>query len=223
MAGAAKNLAEVRVQAATCTRCSLYRLGTQTVFGEGPVPARLMLVGEQPGDQEDRQGRPFVGPAGRMLAKALAAAGMDRSQIYVTNAVKHFKNVPRGKRRIHQKPTAGEIESCKWWLDLELKLVRPQIVMALGASAGRALLGHPVKIEQARGEPIAFGADRWLVVTIHPSLLLRMQDAVARDEALEHFVEDLRIAKRFASGRDAPRTRPMGRTASPGASARNAR
>jgi DNA polymerase len=148
---------------------------------------------------------------------------MDRSQIYVTNAVKHFKNVPRGKRRIHQKPTAGEIESCKWWLDLELKLVRPQIVIALGASAGRALLGRPVKIEKARGRPIAFGADRWLVVTIHPSLLLRMQDAGARDEALERFVEDLRIAKRLTSGRDAPRTRAMGRTASPGASARNAR
>src|SRR5215467_4110112 len=143
-------IAGVRNQAALCTRCLLYRLGTQTVFGEGPAPAALMLVGEQPVDQEDRQGRPFVGPAGRILAKALAAAGMDRSRIYVTNAVKHFKNVPRGKRRIHQRPTAGEIDSCKWWLDLELKLVRPRIVVALGASAGRALLGRPVKIESSR-------------------------------------------------------------------------
>jgi len=131
--------------------------------------------------------------------------------------------VPRGKRRIHQKPTVGEIDSCKWWLDLELKLVRPQIVIALGASAGRALLGRPMKIEKSRGRPIAFGAGRWLVVTIHPSFLLRMQDAGARDEALKGFVEDLRIAKRLASGRGALRTRSIGRTASPGASARNAR
>ena len=219
---AAKTLAEVRGQAASCTRCLLYRLGTQTVFGEGPAPAALMLVGEQPGDQEDRQGRPFVGPAGRVLAKALAAAGMERSQIYVTNAVKHFKNVPRGRRRIHQKPTAGEIDSCKWWLDLELKLVRPQIVIAVGASAGRALLGRPVKIEKARGRPIAFGAERWLVVTIHPSLLLRIHDAGAKAEALERFIEDLSIAKRLTSGPGA-RTRPMGRMASPGGSARSAR
>jgi len=168
-----------------------------------------MLVGEQPGDQEDRQGRPFVGPAGRILAKALAAVGMDRSQIYITNAVKHFKNVPRGKRRIHQKPTVGEIDSCKWWLDLELKLVRPRIVIALGASAGRALLGHPVKIEPHRGRPIGFGAERWLVVTIHPSLLLRIQDAGARAEALERFIEDLRIAKKLTSKRG-PRAPPDG-------------
>ena len=218
VSGAAKTLAEVRGQAASCSRCSLFRLGTQTVFGEGPAPAALMLVGEQPGDQEDRQGRPFVGPAGRMLAKALAAAGIDRSQIYLTNAVKHFKNVPRGKRRIHQKPTAGEIDSCKWWLDLELKLVRPRIVVALGASAGRALLGRPVKIAKARGRPVAFGAEQWLVVTIHPSLLLRIEGAGKKAEALERFIEELRIAKKLTSGR----SRPLGRMASSSTSARNA-
>jgi uracil-DNA glycosylase family protein len=182
-----------------------------------------MLVGEQPGDQEDRQGHPFVGPAGRILAKALAAAGMDRSQIYVTNAVKHFKNVPRGKRRIHRRPTAGEIDACKWWLDLELKLVRPQVVVALGASAGRALLGHPVKIQKARGRPMPFGTERQLIVTVHPSLLLRIRDAVAKAEALERFIEDLRIANRLTSERGAPRGRRIGRRVSAGASARNAR
>src|SRR5262245_15915056 len=216
-------IAEVRNQAALCTRCPLYRLGTQTVFGEGPAPAGLMLVGEQPGDQEDRQGRPFVGPAGRLLAKALAAVGMDRSQIYITNAVKHFKNVPRGKRRIHQKPTASEIDSCKWWLDLEVKLVRARIVIALGASAGRALLGHPVKIEADRGRPIGLGGQRWLVVTIHPSLLLRIRDAGARAEALERFIKDLSIAKKLTSERDASRASLMRRTASPGAFPRNGR
>jgi DNA polymerase len=158
-----------------------------------------------------------------MLVKALAAAGMDRSQVYVTNAVKHFKNVPRGKRRIHQKPAAGEIDSCKWWLDLELKLVRPQIVVALGASAGRALLGHPVKIERARGRAIAFDAGRWLVVTIHPSLLLRIKDVGARAEALERFVEELSIANRLVSKRDTPRARPPGLRALSGASARKVR
>jgi uracil-DNA glycosylase family protein len=226
VAGAVKTLAEVRGQARWCTRCSLYRRATQTVFGDGPAPAGLMLVGEQPGDQEDRQGRPFVGPAGRILAKALAAVGMDRSEIYVTNAVKHFKNVSRGKRRIHQKPTAGEIDRCKWWLDLELKLVRPQIVIALGGSAGRALLGRPVKIEKARGHPIPFGAERWLVVTIHPSLLLRIQDAGARAEALGRFIEDLNIAKRLVSARGVgtrSMERPMQRMASPSVSARKAR
>ena len=155
-----------------------------------------------------------------MLAKALAAAGIDRSQIYLTNAVKHFKNVPRGKRRIHQKPTAGEIDSCTWWLDLELKLVRPQIVVALGASAGRALLGRPVKIEKTRGRPVAFGAERWLVVTIHPSLLLRIQDAGNKAVVLERFIQDLRIAKKLTSGRTRPMRRRM---ASSSASARNAR
>jgi DNA polymerase len=153
-----------------------------------------------------------------MLAKALVAAGMDRSQIYVTNAVKHFKNVPRGKRRIHQKPTAGEIDSCKWWLDLELKLVRPQIVVALGASAGRALLGRPVKIERARGRAIAFGAGRWLVLTIHPSLLLRIQEAGARAKALERFVEELSIANKLVS--ETPRTRLPRRRSLSGETAR---
>ena len=158
-----------------------------------------MLVGEQPGDQEDRQGRPFVGPAGRMLAKS--SSRHESAADLCDERCQALQNAPRGKRRIHQKPTTGEIDSCKWWLDLELKLVCPEIVIALGASAGRALLGRPVKIEKARGQLIAFGAERWLVVTIHPSLLLRIQEAGVRAKALERFIEDLSIAKRLASGR----------------------
>jgi uracil-DNA glycosylase len=193
-------LAEVRREALACTRCPLFRLGTQTVFGEGPVPAPVMLVGEQPGDQEDLQGRPFVGPAGRLLDRALAAAGIDRAQVYVTNAVKHFKNVPRGKRRIHQKPNIGEIDRCKWWLDLELKLVRPRVVAALGASAARSLLGRPVKIMAVRGRRLALDANRQLIVTIHPSALLRLADATDKAREFERFVADLGLVYEHAAG-----------------------
>jgi DNA polymerase len=203
MSAASKSMANVRREAASCTRCPLYRLGTQTVFGEGPVPCTVMLVGEQPGDQEDRQGRPFVGPAGRVLDRALADAGIDRSLVYVTNAVKHFKHVPRGKRRIHQRPNVSEIDRCKWWLDLELQLVRPTVVVALGATAARALLGRPTGVEATRGRPLEFGAQRSIIVTAHPSALLRLSDESSRTRELRRLAADLALigtlAPRLAS------------------------
>ncbi|WP_072394417.1 UdgX family uracil-DNA binding protein [Hyphomicrobium sp. CS1GBMeth3] len=191
MTQAAAALARIRLEALGCERCPLYRNATQTVFGEGPVPASVMLVGEQPGDREDIEGHPFVGPAGRVLDKALAAAGFDRTDVYVTNAVKHFKNEPRGKRRLHKRLTAGEIDVCKVWLESEIKLVRPKAIVALGASAARALLGRPAGIEALRGKTLAFGEAQSLFVTIHPSLLLRMPDRASREEGFERFVQDL--------------------------------
>jgi len=192
MASAQGKLADVRSEAAACTRCPLYLVGAQTVFGEGPARAPVMLVGEQPGDKEDLKGRPFVGPAGGMLDKALAAADVDRSKVYVTNAVKHFKNVPRGKRRIHQKPNAGEIDRCKWWLDLELQIVKPKIVVAMGATAVRSLMGRPMGIEETRGQPLPFGDGQSLLVTIHPSLLLRLRESSDRAREFDRFVSDLK-------------------------------
>jgi uracil-DNA glycosylase len=184
---------EVRGEAASCTRCQLYKNATQTVFGEGPVPAHVMFVGEQPGDQEDLQGHPFVGPAGRMLDTALKEAGVDRYRTYVTNAVKHFKFEPRGKRRIHQKPDRTEIEACKYWLVREIDIVNPRLVVALGATAGRALMGKVVTIGRERGSLKPFPGDRELLVTIHPSALLRMDDAAAKQAAYEQFVSELRM------------------------------
>jgi probable DNA metabolism protein len=187
----------VREEARGCTRCHLYECATQTVFGEGPVAAPLMFVGEQPGDQEDLAGKPFVGPAGQLFDRALGDAGIDRSQAYVTNAVKHFKFERRGKRRIHSKPDAGEIEACRWWLEQERAILRPTLTVALGASAGRALFGRAITIGRMRGAPQrAFdGGEAW--VTVHPSFLLRVQD----DKEAEYakFVEDLvRVKRRLA-------------------------
>jgi uracil-DNA glycosylase len=164
----------VRDEALGCTRCELYKFGTQTVFGEGALDARILFVGEQPGDQEDIAGRPFVGPAGQLLDAALEEAGIDRSQTYVTNAVKHFKFVQRGKRRIHNKPDASEISACRWWLQQELELIRPPVTVALGATAARSLFGRVVTIGKMRGEPQALddGSECW--VTVHPSFLLRI-------------------------------------------------
>ncbi len=185
---------KLREEAAHCTRCPLYRPATQTVFGEGPIDAALMLVGEQPGDQEDLAGRPFVGPAGQKLDQALAAAGVDRAQLYLTNAVKHFKFEPRGKRRIHSKPDAGEIDACRWWIDQERLLVRPQVTLALGATAARSLFGKAVTIKAMRGQPhqLSDGSEAW--VTIHPSYLLRLPDAVQADEEYHRFVEEIGMA-----------------------------
>ena len=185
----------LRDEAAACTRCHLFECATQTVFGEGPVNARLMLVGEQPGDQEDLAGRAFVGPAGQVLDRALAQAGVDRSQSYVTNAVKHFKFEQRGKRRIHSKPGAGEIDACRWWIDQERTLIRPPVTVALGATAARSLLGKAVTISGARGaaQRLPDGGECW--VTIHPSYLLRLQDKVQAEGEFVRFVEDLRVAK----------------------------
>ncbi len=184
-------LEAVAAEAAGCRRCHLYKLGTQTVFGAGPASSPVVMVGEQPGDYEDRVGLPFVGPAGRVLDEALLAAGIRREHIYVTNAVKHFKNVPRGKRRLHQKPNAGEIDRCKWWLDLELEIIRPELTVALGATAARALTGQPVKIMAMRGEITDVELGRRILFTIHPSMLLRLVDARSKAAEFDRFVADL--------------------------------
>jgi uracil-DNA glycosylase family protein len=186
-------------EARGCRRCDLYKYATQTVFGEGPLDATIMFVGEQPGDQEDLAGRPFVGPAGALFDDALEKAGIDRSTVYVTNAVKHFKFVPRGKRRIHNKPDAGEIGACHWWIEHERELIRPPVTVALGATAARSLIGKTVTIGKVRGAPLTLedGSECW--VTVHPSSLLRMPDPEARHAARALFVRDLkRIRARAA-------------------------
>ncbi|GAA4974594.1 DNA polymerase [Nonomuraea thailandensis] len=188
------DLDALRSAAACCEGCDLYRNATQTVFGEGPRQARFMLVGEQPGDQEDRQGHPFVGPAGRILDRGLQEAGIKRDDVYLTNAVKHFSFTPRGKRRIHQKPTAAEIDACRPWLDAELAAVRPEVVVVLGATAARSLLGRTFKVTQHRGEPVPLG-ESLAVATIHPSAVLRAPD---RDAAYAGFLSDLQAAARVA-------------------------
>jgi len=178
-----------------CTRCDLYRHATQTVFGEGPLDASIMFVGEQPGDQEDLAGRPFVGPAGALFDAALEKAGIDRRAVYVTNAVKHFKFVLRGKRRIHNKPDAGEIAACRWWIEHERELIRPPLTVALGATAARSLIGKVVTISKVRGEPLTLsdGSECW--VTAHPSSILRAPDEAARREGKRLFLRDLRLIK----------------------------
>jgi DNA polymerase len=187
-------------EARGCTRCDLYKCGTQTVFGEGPLDASIIFVGEQPGDQEDLAGRPFVGPAGQLFDEALEKAGIERSTTYVTNAVKHFKFVARGKRRIHNKPDAGEIDACRWWIEQERALIRPPVTVALGATAARSLTGKTVTISKVRGEPLALadGSECW--VTVHPSFLLRIPEPDRRRDERERFVEDLKqIRDRAAS------------------------
>jgi uracil-DNA glycosylase len=178
-----------------CTRCDLYKHATQTVFGEGPLDATMMFVGEQPGDQEDLAGRPFVGPAGAIFDAALEKAGIDRSTVYVTNAVKHFKFEPRGKRRIHNKPDAGEITACRWWIEHERELIRPAVTVALGATAARSLIGKIVTISKVRGEPLALadGSECW--VTAHPSSILRAPDEQARREGKRLFLRDLKLIR----------------------------
>jgi uracil-DNA glycosylase len=191
------NLDDVREAAHDCKACPLWANATQTVFGEGPDHARIMLVGEQPGDQEDRQGHPFVGPAGRLLDKALEEAGIDREHVYVTNAVKHFKWEPRGKRRLHKKPGEAEIGACHQWLERELELVAPSLVVAMGATAARALLGRATPVEANRGKVMSLHGGMQVMITVHPSYLLRVPDAL-RDEAYARFVQDLRIALPFS-------------------------
>lgn len=201
------SLQDVRDAAHDCHACPLWENATQTVFGEGPPQACIMFVGEQPGDQEDRQGHPFVGPAGQLLDRALADAGIDRDSVYVTNAVKHFKWEPRGKRRLHKKPGDAEITACHQWLERELELVTPELVVAMGATAARALLGRTTPIEANRGRTMPFNAGMQLLITVHPSYLLRVPDAV-RADAYARFVQDLRIAAPFAAngqGRGASR------------------
>ena len=214
-----KSLAAIAREATGCQRCDIWKCGGRVVFGEGVVAASLMLVGEQPGDQEDRAGHPFVGPAGRLLDEALEAAGFERDTVYVTNVVKHFKFEPRGKRRLHQRPTAGEIDICKWWLWQEIRLVRPRLVLALGASALRGLLGKSVPVGKSRGHVMTIGmpdaatvpdsipqasqlrrAQDWqgaLLVSIPPSFILRQRDDASRRRVKQDFIKDLKQAKAY--------------------------
>lgn len=178
----------------TCRRCPLYRDATQAVPGEGPARASMMMVGEQPGDQEDVAGRPFVGPAGRLLDRAIVEAGIDRDRVFVTNAVKHFKFEPRGKRRLHKRPNAYEIERCRWWLDLERQIVKPSLVVALGATAARSLFGRAVTIAKMRGEARTLDDGGTVLVTVHPSSLLRSRDDADRHTKYRDFVGDLKRA-----------------------------
>lgn len=182
----------------SCTRCPLYRGATQAVAGEGRAYSRLMLVGEQPGDREDREGRPFVGPAGQVLDRALDEAGVPRREVFVTNAVKHFKYEQRGKRRLHKRPNANEIERCKWWLDTEIRLVRPAVIVAMGATAARSVVGRGGTIGSLRGSPLPLAEGRTAFVTIHPSYLLRMRDEMDRAFQYKAFVDDLQRSWRTA-------------------------
>jgi DNA polymerase len=192
-----RTLAGLRKAEAECTRCPLYQFATQVVPGEGPDHAPLMMVGEQPGNDEDLAGHPFVGPAGRMLDRAIAEAGLDRKAIFVTNAVKHFKFEQRGKRRLHKRPNAYEIDRCKWWNDIERKLVKPKLVVALGATAARSLTGKPVPINRLRGEVLPLDEVRKLVVTIHPSALLRIRDSDDKKREYSGLVDDLRFCAKI--------------------------
>jgi DNA polymerase len=205
-AGAA--LAALKDEAASCTRCPLHRHACRTVFGEGPVDAPLMFVGEQPGDQEDQAGRPFIGPAGQLFDRALGDAGIDRSAAYVTNAVKHFKFEARGKRRIHARPNAGEIMACRWWIDQERAIVKPRLTVALGATATHSLFGKAMPVGPLRGRATRLpGEAGELWTTVHPSYLLRLPDEQARSTEYARFVVDLAaIAAHLRRDRDAALT-----------------
>lgn len=190
----ASRLAQLAEAINGCRRCPLYRNATQGVAGSGRLKATLMLVGEQPGDKEDLAGKPFVGPAGMMLDRAIADAALVRQQVFITNAVKHFKNEPRGKRRIHKKPNTSEIEACRWWLEQEIELVHPAVIVALGVTAARAILRRAVTIGRVRGRPVRSEMGAAVFVTIHPSYLLRLRDEESRRTQYRAFVADLRRA-----------------------------
>lgn len=190
-----KKLSELKRAIDACTRCPLYKNATQGVPGAGPAGAPLMLIGEAPGNDEDLAGKPFVGPAGRVLDKALAEVGIDRKKVYITNAVRHFKFEPRGKRRLHKRPDAREIERCRWWTDLERALVGPKLIVAMGATAARGLLGKVVVVNQMRGKIFLLpGGTTHALVTVHPSYLLRIEDAKDKAAAYAAFVADLKLA-----------------------------
>ena len=189
-------LPAVRGIAAGCKACDLYKRGTQTVFGEGPSRADVMLIGEQPGDAEDLAGHPFVGPAGKLLDKALVEAGIDRARVYVTNVVKHFKWEPRGKRRIHAKPNAKEIGACRPWLDTEIALIRPRVIVCLGATAAQALLGRGFKVTQQRGTFVQSPLAPKVTATVHPSSILRAPDDESRRQEMRAFIADLKKVRR---------------------------
>jgi len=189
------SLSATRAAAARCRGCSLWQAATQTVFGEGPRDARVMLVGEVPGDQEDRAGRPFVGPAGRLLDRALESAGVERGDTYVTNAVKHFKWEPRGKRRLHRRPSPAEIDACRPWLRREIDLVRPLVIVCLGATASQALLGRSFRVTEERGKFVPSELAPYVMATIHPSALLRLADEMSRAAEMQHFIIDLELVR----------------------------
>jgi uracil-DNA glycosylase family protein len=191
---AERTLAALREAARFCRACDLWERATQAVFGEGPEDARMMLVGEVPGDREDREGRPFVGPAGRELDRALEAVGIERGEVYVTNAVKHFRFEERGKRRIHQRPDAGQIRACRPWLRAEIDVIRPEAIVVLGATAAKSLLGNTFRLMAQRGQPLDSDLAPIVVATIHPSAILRARDEDARQAQRELFTEDLRVA-----------------------------
>jgi uracil-DNA glycosylase family protein len=188
----------LRDAARECTACHLHKRATQTVFGEGPKSARMMLVGEQPGDYEDVAGKPFVGPAGKIMDRALEEAGIDRKEVYVTNAVKHFKWEPRGKRRIHQKPNAREIAACRPWLEAELRLVKPKLLVVLGATAAQTIFGPSFRVTRERGKVLSSKFAPKVVATVHPSSLLRQPDEESREREYKDFVADLRVALKAA-------------------------
>ena len=191
------NLEDLKKAAKNCQACDLWKRGTQTVFGEGAPNAKIMFVGEQPGDQEDLEGRPFVGPAGKLLDRALEDAGIDRKKVYVTNAVKHFSWEPRGKRRIHKKPNAVEIAACRPWLDAEIATLRPKIIVLLGATAAQSLLGRDFRVTQHRGEFLKSELAPYVMATVHPSSILRAPDEQARHDAMKQFITDLKKIARI--------------------------
>jgi uracil-DNA glycosylase family protein len=194
-----RSLKALREAEAGCRRCPLYKGATQVVPGQGPARARIMLVGEQPGDQEDKKGRPFVGPAGRMLDAALDDAGIERNAVFLTNAVKHFKFEQRGKRRLHKRPNAHEIDQCRWWLDLERKLVRPHLVVALGATALRSLSGKALAINKIRGHAISLSEGGFMLATVHPSYILRIDDDAEKRAQYRRLVADLKACTKIVA------------------------
>ena len=194
----ARTVDALRAAAAACRGCELWENATQTVFGEGPERSRLMLVGEQPGDQEDVQGEPFVGPAGKLLDGALARAGIDRRRVYVTNAVKHFRWTRRGKRRLHEKPNAAQVRACRPWLEAEIRVVRPRLIVLLGATAAQAVMGPAFRVSRQRGEVLASPLGVPVLATVHPSSILRAADSESREVAMASFVSDLRVAAAHA-------------------------
>jgi len=191
-----RTLKTLREASRSCKGCDLYKNAAQTVFGEGPAGANVMFVGEQPGDQEDRQGRPFVGPAGRLLNKALVETGIPRDQVYVTNAVKHFKWIWRGKRRLHQKPSIRQVMACRPWLEAELEVVQPKIVVCLGATAAQSVLARPVLITKARGKFIESVSDRIIFITIHPSAIYRHREKEEQEKEYRRFVSEMKQVQR---------------------------
>ena len=201
-------LPKLRAAAAGCKACELWKRGTQTVFGEGNPHADVLMVGEQPGNDEDLAGRPFVGPAGKLLDRALAAAGIDRTQVYVTNVVKHFKWVAKGKRRIHEKPGSREIAACRPWLEAEIALVKPTVIVCLGATAAQALLGRQFRVSQERGRLVESSLAPYVTATVHPSSILRAPDDESRHAEMERFVADLRSVARVRRQAGSGRSRP---------------